>query len=341
MKVIRAAIIGAGNIARTAHIPCYKAENDVEIVGISDINYESAKKTAEEFKIPAVYSDAGEMLRSLKPDVVSICVPNKFHYPFTMTALEEGCNVFCEKPPALTLEEAEAMERKAREKGKILYYGFQNRFSSEYEKAAELKNQLGRITHSKAIWLRRRGIPGWGVFTNREIQGGGPLIDIGVHMLDMTLALLDYPEISYVSATMTDDIGKKGGEGDFGPWSGEKYTVEDSLFGFVVFKNGTSLEIETSFALNQKEKNERNIILYGSDASLSLFPLELYRNDSTESIVTEAKDARASLMHNFIASVRGVEEPRIVSSQGTYVQALVEALYASAETLSPVRIRDK
>lgn len=96
-------------------------------------------------------------------------------------------------------------------------------------------------------------------------------------MLDMTLALLGYLEISYVSATMSDDIGKKGGEGDFGPWNGEKYTVEDSLFGFVVFEDGTSLEIETSFALNQKEKNDKNIILYGSDASLSLFPLELYR----------------------------------------------------------------
>ena len=336
--MIRAAIIGAGNIAKTAHIPCYEAEKDVEIVGISDINYESAKKTADEFGIPSAYSDAIKMLKALKPDVVSICVPNKFHCPFTLAALAEGCNVFCEKPPALTLEEAEKMERKAKENGKILYYGFQNRFSSEYKNAAELKNQLGRITHSKAVWLRRRGIPSWGVFTNKGIQGGGPLIDIGVHMLDMTLSLLGYPEISYVSATMSDDIGKKGGEGDFGPWSGDKYTVEDNLFGFVVFKNGTSLEVETSFALNQKEKNDKNIILYGTDASLSLFPFELYRNSTTEPIAIAAKDARSSLMHNFSASVKGDEEPRITPTQGTYIQALIQALYASAVTKSPIRM---
>lgn len=338
MTVIKAAIIGAGNIAKTAHIPSYRKEEDVEIVGISDINYESARKTAEEFGIPSAFSDAEKMISSLKPDVVSICVPNKFHYPFTMMALEIGCSVFCEKPPSLTLKEAREMEKKAEEKGKILYYGFQNRFSAEYEAAEEYRKELGRITHSKAVWLRRRGIPGWGVFTNKDIQGGGPLMDIGVHMLDMTLSLLGYPEISYVSATMSDDIGKRGGNGDFGPWDGGKYTVEDSLFGFIAFKDGTSLEIETSFSINQKDKNEKNIILYGTDASISLFPFEIYRDGITEQIEIEKKDERAALMSNFIESVRGNEKPRITPHQGSCVQAVIEALYLSAETNSPIRM---
>lgn len=338
MIVIKIAIIGAGNIAKTAHIPSYRKEGNLEIVGISDVNYEVAKKTAEEFEIPSAFSDAGKMISSLKPDVVSICVPNKFHYPLTMLALENGCNVFCEKPPAITLREACEMEKKAQEKGKVLYYGFQNRFTSEYEKAEEFRKQLGRITHSKAVWLRRRGIPGWGVFTNKDIQGGGPLMDIGVHIIDMTLSLLGYPEISYVSATMSDDIGKRGGDGDFGPWDGGKYTVEDSLFGFIVFKDGTSLCLETSFAINQKDKNEKNIILYGTDASLSLFPFELYRNGNTEQIEIEKKDERASLMSNFIKSVRGNEKPRITAREATCVQAVIEALYLSAETNSPIRM---
>ncbi len=336
--MIKAAVIGAGNIAKTAHIPSYKEREDVSLVGISDVNYEVAKSCADEFDIPGVFSDAEKMIASLKPDVVSICAPNKFHYPFTMMALEHGCSVFCEKPPAIKSREAVEMEETAKEKGLVLYYGFQNRFSSEYEKARELKKELGHITHSKAVWLRRRGIPGWGVFTNKEIQGGGPLMDIGIHMLDMTLSLLDYPEISYVSATLADDIGKRGGTGDLGPWDGSKYTVEDSLFGYIVFRNGTSLEIETSFALNQKEKNEKNIILYGSDASVSLFPFELYRNGAVEEIGIEKKDERAALIENFLESVKRNEKPRITPSQGTYVLSLIEALYLSAETNSPVKM---
>ena len=336
--MLRAAIIGAGNIAVKGHIPSYKSMEEVEIVGISDISVENAGKVAEEYGIPHYYQDAHEMLSSLKPDIVSICVPNKFHYPFAMAALEIGAHVFCEKPPALTVEEAYEMEKKAKEKGKILYYGLQNRFSPEFKKAYEIlkSGRLGRVSHSEAKWLRRRGVPGWGVFTNKAIQGGGPLIDIGIHVLDMALSLLSFPEISYVSATMSDDIGKKGGEGDFGPWDGGKYSVEDSLFGMIVFKDGTSLSIDTSFAINQRESTDKNIRLFGDKAGISLYPLELYENREVEALETVEFDPRNELMKNFVKAIKGEEEPFVKAEEGTYLQALISSLYRAAETGKPV-----
>lgn len=336
--MLKVAIIGAGNIATTAHIPYYRLFKEVEIVAICDISLEKAIKCAKENLIPYYFSNAEEMLDILMPDIVSICVPNRFHYIFTMMALERSCNVFCEKPPALTYQEALEMERKAEEKHKILFYGFQTRFTPEYEVASRIikEDKLGRISHSKALWLRRRGIPGWGVFTNKSIQGGGPLVDIGIHMLDATLSLLDYPEVSYLSATMSDDIGKRGGEGDFGKWSGEKYSVEDSFFGFIVFKDGTSLTLETSFAINQKAKTEKNIILYGDKCGMSLFPLECFDGYEAKELKIADQDPRLGLMTNFIHSVLGLEKPIIRSSQGTYVQRIIELFYKSCESNLPV-----
>ena len=200
MSKLRTAIIGSGQIAQVTHIPNYQSMEHAEIAGICDTNIDTARIAAEKFGIKNYYDSHRTMLEELKPDAVIICVPNKFHCSITLEALELGCHVFCEKPPAITAEEAEKMAAKAKEKGKILSFGFHFRAS---EHIAFLKNRIaagkmGTIYHTEVKWHRRRGIPGWGCFTNKEIQGGGPLIDIGAHMLDCALYLLDYPEISYV-----------------------------------------------------------------------------------------------------------------------------------------------
>lgn len=191
MEKLRMAIIGSGQIAQVTHIPNYQLMGNVEIVGICDTRLEAAKTVAEKFGIEKYYDSHQEMLEEVQPDAVTICVPNKFHCQITLDALEAGCHVFCEKPPAITVEEAESMEKKAQEKGKLLSYGFHFRAS---EHVAFLKNRIkdgkmGEIYHTEVKWHRRRGIPGWGCFTNKEIQGGGPLIDIGAHMLDSALYL--------------------------------------------------------------------------------------------------------------------------------------------------------
>lgn len=338
MKTLRMAVIGSGQIARVTHLPNYQSMDQVEVVGISDTNLEAAKSVAEQFGIPAYYGDHKQMLEELKPDAVTICVPNRFHCPITLDALNAGCHVMCEKPPAITPEEAEQMEKMAEEKGLLLTYGFHFRHS---EQVALLKKKIeqgdmGTIYHTKVQWNRRRGIPGWGNFTNKAMQGGGPLIDIGAHMLDVALYLLDYPEIAEVSATSSDRIGKKGGTGLMGSWDGERFSVEDGLFGFIRFKDGTSLQLETTFALNQKEDNLRNVQLYGDKLGASVFPLEMYGDadgqlTNMEYPFLQMRDWHLDCDRNFVEACLGEKELLVTAKQGTYVQRVIDALYCSAQ----------
>lgn len=203
---------------------------------------------------------------------------------------------------------------------------------------------MGTIYHAQVQWLRRRGIPGWGSFTNKEIQGGGPLIDIGAHMLDTALYLMDYPEISYVCATCSDRIGKTEYTGLMGDWNPEKYTVEDGLFGFIRFEDGSSLELKTSFAINQKERDVRSIRLYGSKEGADVFPLQIYGAEDGQLYdqtlpFMEMKDWHEVLDRNFVLACMGKEEILVTAHQGTYIQKVICALYRSAESGMPVSVK--
>lgn len=344
MKKLRVALVGAGQIARVSHIPGYKSMDDVEIVGICDTVLESAKKLAEDFHIANYYSDYKAMLCDLKPDAVSICVPNKFHCQITCDALNSGCHVFCEKPPAISLQEAEEMERTAEKVNKLLSYGFHLRYSRS---VAVLKRKIdmgefGDIYAARVQWLRRRGIPGWGNFTNKSVQGGGPLIDIGVHVLDLAFYLMNFPRISYVCATQSQRIGKRGGAGLMGEWDPHKFTVEDGLFGFIRFDNGASINLETSYALNMKDKDIRNVQLFGEKLGATVFPLEIFGEDGGQLINTEypfhdEMDLHYSCLRNFVRACMGNEDLLVTSKQGTYIQNVVDALYRSAESGEPIK----
>ena len=343
MQKLRMAIIGSGQIAQVTHIPNYQSMEEVEIVGICDTRLEAAKFVADKFHIENYYDSHKKMLEELKPDAVTICVPNKFHYSITMDALENGCHVFCEKPPAITPQEAEAMEKKAEERGLLLSYGFHFRASEQvaFLKQSIDQGEMGEIYHAEVKWHRRRGIPGWGSFTNKEIQGGGPLIDIGAHMLDSTLYLLNYPEISYVCATSSDRLGKSSKAGLMGTWDPEKFTVEDSLFGFLKFKNGTSLELQTSFAINQKERDTRSVKLFGSNQGARVFPLEIYGEENGQLYdkqypFMEMRDWHLDLDRNFVQACLGKASLLVTAKQGTYIQKVIDMLYRSAQSGMPV-----
>src|SRR5699024_4627011 len=156
-----------------------------------DVVKEKVEQVAEEYNIPNAFTNHEEMLQEVELDAVSICTPNKFHAPAAIAALRAGCHVLCEKPPAMTVEEAHQMDIEAKNAGKILTYGFHFRHKPEVETLKRFIDggELGEIYAAHVLAIRRRGIPGWGVFTNKELQGGGPLIDIGVHMLDTALYL--------------------------------------------------------------------------------------------------------------------------------------------------------
>lgn len=343
MDKIRIAIIGAGQISRVTHLPNLRKMPEVDIEAVCDTNENAAQDLAFQFQIPRFYSDHKKMLEAIKPDGVFICVPNRFHCAITMDALNAGCHVLCEKPPAITAEEAKQMEQLADKKERLLSYGFHFRHSRE---AAILKKKIdqgefGRIYGGSVSWLRRRGIPGWGSFISKEIQGGGPLIDIGAHLLDLSLYLMNYPEISYVCANSNQILGKTAAAGLMGEWSRDRFTVEDSLFGFIQFKAGYSLSVEASFALNQKEKDIRKVSLYGEKLGASVFPLEIYGEDNGTLMdqsypYLEESDRHFECARNFVQACLGQEALLISASQGTYIQKVICSLYQSAELKKPI-----
>ena len=194
-KILKIGIIGCGGIANGKHMPALKKVEGVEMVAFCDIIKERAEKAAEEFGAPdaKVYEDYKELLKDESIDVIHVCTPNRSHSFITIDSLEAGKHVMCEKPMAKTYEEAKAMCEAAERTGKKLSIGYQNRQTAEnlYIKKCADDGELGEIYYGKALALRRRAVPTWGVFLNEFEQGGGPLIDIGTHALDMTLWVMN------------------------------------------------------------------------------------------------------------------------------------------------------
>jgi predicted dehydrogenase len=277
MKKIKVGIVGCGFIGTGKHLPMMKQIEDVEVVAFCDIIVERAEKACREFGTPdaLVCTDYRDLIGREEIDVVHVCTPNSTHAEITIAALNGGKHVMCEKPMAKTAAEAKAMLEASKATGKKLTIGYQNRFrkDSQFIKALCDNGELGDIYLGKAFATRRRGVPTWGVFMNKELQGGGPLIDLGTHALDLTLWMMNnYEPVSAMGSTF-NKIGKLGSPANgMGPWDPETYEVEDSAFGFVKFKNGATVMLEASWALNMIISNEAMTMLCGTKAGADMFP---------------------------------------------------------------------
>ncbi|MBA4494434.1 Gfo/Idh/MocA family protein [Paenactinomyces guangxiensis] len=343
---LRVGIIGAGGIASDAHIPNYlKCGDKVELIAIADVVKEKALQVAQKFHIPHAFSNYEKMLQEMELDAVSICTPNKFHAPAAVAALEAGCHVLCEKPPAMTASEAERMARIAKQTGKILTYGFHYRHSPQVEALKRFidANELGEIYSARAQALRRRGIPGWGVFTNKELQGGGALIDVGVHMLDTALYLMGYPEPAIVLGSTYQKIGTRKGVGLFGEWDWKNFSVEDLAQGMIRFKNGATLLLEAAFAANIEQHEMMQVSLMGDQGGADVFPLKIYQEkyetliDITPSYLPKQGYHEVEIAR-FVDSCLTGTPPLSTPKQGTILQHIIEAFYQSAETGEAVKI---
>lgn len=347
MNKLRVGIIGAGQESLNSHFPNCKKNSDIaEIVAVCDVNGESAKRAAEMFDVPVWYTSHQEMLEKETLDLVTICVTNKFHASLTIDALRSGCHVLCEKPPALNAIQAKEMADEAKKAGKLLTYNLHYRYAPEVQmiKAMIEAGEFGELYAAKIKALRRRGIPGWGNFTNKSMQGGGPLVDIGVHMLDTALYLLGYPKPLYVAANSSDRIGKRGGVGLMGAWDPERFTVEDSLFGYVQFENGVSLQVETAFALNCKDKQIMNVEIYGDQAGASVFDGQIYTEKNGNLVdmklpFVKDLDKRNISISNFLRCCAENDMPLITADQGVILMQIIDALYESADTHMVVEIK--
>lgn len=337
--LFKAAIIGGGHIADQNHIPALKQlAHRVEVIAICSRDITKARALADKHDIPFAYDNTGEMFNhEQKPNLIINCTANNLHYPFTMQALENNCHVFCEKPPAMSAREAREMADIAMKKGQVLAYNFQRRQSPEYSmlKKCLADGTLGEVYHIKANFLRRRGIPGWGNFTNKTIQGGGALIDLGVHILDLALGLMEYQSPSRVLGNIYDFIGKTGGKGLKGQWNPEKFDVEDACFAYLSFATNSSIMLSSSFALNRKEEETINLEVFGTKAGATLHPLEVFTeiagdlaNINFPHLTTTDNQLQNTIA--FLDACEGKPTNICTAEQGAILQEIIERIYQSA-----------
>jgi predicted dehydrogenase len=356
---LRVGIIGCGGIAAAKHLPSLTKLNPVKMVAFCDIIEDRAATNAGKFGADGakVYRDYRAMLDADKLDVVHVCTPNVSHAEITVAALEAGCHVMCEKPMAKTAEGARLMADAARRTGKKLTIGYQNRFrgDSQFLKKYCEAGGLGEIYFAKAHALRRRAVPTWGVFLDEEAQGGGPLIDIGTHSLDLALWMMDNYEPEFaVGITYHKLGGRKGSANAWGPWDPKKFTVEDSAFGFVKMKNGATVWLETSWALNVRQTLEASCTLCGTEAGADMWDGLHINGERFGKMYLEKAQLEPGSVAFFsgdeeschdmearlwIESVLNDTQPVVLPEQALVVTEILEAIYRSDRTGKPVYFR--
>lgn len=317
----RVAVIGAGTIAKWSHVPGFQRLPNCEVVTICDVQEARARQLAGELNVPTVYADYQKMLAEQQPDIVVVATPNIFHQPMTEAALEAGAHVLCEKPLALTYDNAKAMFAKAAAHKRLLSVGTHLRFTSPMQaaKAHVDGGFFGKIYAARTVWNRRSGIPGFGSwFTNMDLAGGGALLDIGVHTLDRALYLMGYPQPTSVSGAMFMEFGPRGrGLGGWGsdiskPSAGTRYDVDDMAMAFVRFANGAVMQFQVAWASNFPETVVTE--LYGTEGGAQITmrdKIELYQtlNGQDVTITTGLPEDKVGsyfrLIENFVAAVDG------------------------------------
>lgn len=258
---VRVGIIGCGGIANGKHMPSLRKVRNAEMAAFCDIIPERAEQAARQYGSPGakVYSDYRKLLEDKTIDAVHVLTPNRAHSSITVDALEAGKHVMCEKPMAINAAEAKKMLDASIRTGKKLTIGYQVRQKNEslYLKQEALNGTFGDIYYAKATAIRRRAVPTWGVFLNEYEQGGGPLIDIGTHALDLTLWIMDNYKPKYCVGTTYHKLNSQKNSGNaWGDWDPALFTVEDSAFGFIVMENGATIILESAWALNTLDVRE-------------------------------------------------------------------------------------
>lgn len=265
-KKFRVAFIGCGGICQT-HMAAFTQMPDVEVVAGVDILPERLQNFQEKWGVTKLYKDWKTMLKEVKPDGVSVCTPNGLHAAPAIDAANAGCHVISEKPMAMTPAECEKMIAASKKAKKKLAIGFQYRYhpNSQFLKRARENGQFGDIMFMKCQALRRRGIPNWGVFGQKHLQGGGPMIDIGVHCIEMAHYFMGRPRPIAASGNIWTYMGNKPSKvvSPWPNWDHKTYTVEDLAIGQIRFENGALLQIEASFVAHI-EKDVWNYTFMGT-----------------------------------------------------------------------------
>jgi predicted dehydrogenase len=354
-KTLKIGVIGVGAISGV-HLNGYEKHDHVEIHAFADVSKDNLARAGERYDVPAErqFTDYTKMLKTVKLDGVSVCTPNFMHAPAVIAALNAGVHVLCEKPMAMNAVEAQKMLDAAKAHRRILQIGHNHRFDNEsvFAKRQITKGQLGKVYYARVQAVRRRGCPSWGVFGQLEKQGGGGLIDIGVHLIDLSCWLMGYPKPVSVSGQTFRTIGNKPGHvGMFGKWDHKSYTVEDFATALVRFENGAAMNIECGFNVNLND-DRFGIHLVGDEGGVGVYPLSLqtvidgHLTDCTPRYV-ESLDApnpkhlsgHEKEVFAFCDSILEGKPAAVPGSEVIWTQKIIDGIFKSSETGKEVRIR--
>lgn len=345
-EVLKIGIIGAGGIAQSRHIPALqKLENKAQVVALYDINQAQAKSVANKFSISHVPESTEKLFELV--DAVIICTPNKFHKEMTVAALNAGLHVMCEKPMAMNASECNVMIEASERNHKLLTvaYHYRHTDAAIVAKKAIENGDIGVPLVIRIQALRRRKVPGWGVFTNKELQGGGSLIDYGCHLLDLGLWLLggDIKPVEVLGKTYNKLSKQPGQINDWGQFDYETFDVDDHVSSFMTFSNHLSMQFECSWSANIKE-DQMHLSVSGENGGMNLYPFEIYRPQygayftNSANVVHNEDIAAERQALNFVNSCLGKEEIVVKAEEARNVNLLIDAIYNSNELEHSIKL---
>jgi predicted dehydrogenase len=348
---IRIGIIGVGNIGGV-HLKEFSRLADLcEITAITDMDLPLAKMVAKEHGVAIAANTNEELIQSPDVDAVIIAVPNQYHADLAVQAIKAGKHVLLEKPMGINSEAARTILKASHASDKVVMIDHQMRFESIPMQLKEQiqRGELGKIYTAKTGWFRRKGIPGWGTwFTRMDQSGGGPLIDIGVHMLDLALYLMGNPKpVSVYGATYAQFGPERKGIGSWGTpnWDGV-YDVEDLATALIKMEDGSSLTLEVSWAVHMDTDNTPFIHLMGSEGGASYrgprgklltekfdrpIEVELSKPDHDEG-------ERYRLSRHFLECIHEGKPPITSALSGFTNNLVLDAIYESSRTGNEVKL---
>lgn len=352
MKYVHIGLIGCGSISES-HLKAYAANPQVKLVAVCDLKPERAQAVAERYQIPHTYTDYKELLANPEIEAVSICTWNNSHAEISIAALQAGKNVLCEKPLCKTVEEALEIEQAVRQSGKLLQVGYVRRHASNIEVLKRFidAGDLGEIYYAKASLVRRLGNPG-GWFADRERSGGGPLIDIGVHVIDLCWYLMGKPKAVSVSGNTYSKLGNRSNIENYdfyqaADYDASKNTVEDMANALVRFENGASLMVDVSFSLHARTDSAQ-VSIFGDRGGAEIEPKLSIATEQHNTIINidpqitrpgfDFQDSFNREIHHFVDNCLGKSQNICPVEDGVEMIKILNAIYRSAAEGREIRL---
>ncbi|MGI6150047.1 MAG: Gfo/Idh/MocA family protein [Limnochordia bacterium] len=334
-KPFKVALIGTGGVAH-AHVSAFRKAG-VEVAAVAGINAPKRDAFARQYGIPVQVSDYRELFQMDEIDAIVICLPNFLHAEVAIAAMRAGKHVLTEKPMAIDSAAAAEMVRVQRETNKTLLISTQGRYGAAAAAAKQYAAEFGEIYYGKCVYMRRSGIPGWGSWFTRQAQaGGGPCVDIGVHVLDLCLYFMGYPKPVHVAARTYSKFGVRGqGRGDWGSFEPDGYfDVEDFASALITFENGSAISLETSWAYHGPDR--WGVEVFGTEGGLTLSPdsLTVYTNKFDRPVTIHPTlpkdDDRLNMVNDFIECCTTGKPPLTSAEHGLVLTKICDAIYESS-----------